>query len=278
MNIIKKLFKFGGESDFGVLTNTIISIIGAFIILCLWHVIAVFEIIPTNILPDPVNIIVSIPNLINENHLFGNIWFTVKLNLSCYVYAILLSFPLGFLLSLFPINYILFGKYISAIRFIPLPSITGIFLAIFGLTFGMKIWFLTVAIMIYIIPAVVNKVHDIQNPANEDDNVYLQTAQSIGMTSWQKFKYVYFPYVTSNVVDTCIDLLAISYSYVVIAEMIYKDGLISGMGSLISIMVRQAHMPEVYALIFLIIIIGCIQDLIFKKIAKLIFPYKYKVD
>ena len=278
MNILKKLFKFGGNSDFGILINSIISIIGAFIIILLWHVISINELISTNILPDPFNVISCIPSLITDNYLFANIWYTVKLNLSCYVYAILISFPIGFIIALFPITNILFGKYISAIRFIPLPSITGIFLAIFGLTFGMKIWFLTVAIMIYIIPAVVNKINDIQNPANEKDNVYLQTAQTLGMTSWQKFRYVYFPYVTSNVAETCIDLLAISYSYVVIAEMIYKDGLVSGMGALINTMVRQSQMPQVYALIFLIIIIGCLQDFLFKKIVKLIFPYKYKTN
>lgn len=276
MNLIKRLFKFGGDSDFGTFTNVIISIIGAVLIIMGWHCISAYNVVPSNILPDPFNVIGSIPTLITENHLFANIWYTVKLNLSCYVYAILFSFPIGFLIALYPINNILFGKYINSVRFIPLPSITGIFLAIFGLTFGMKVWFLTVAIMIYIIPSVVNKVNDLQNPANEKDNVYLQTAQTIGMTSGQKFRYVYFPYVTGGVVDSCIDLLAISYSYVVIAEMIYKDGAVSGMGALINTMVRQSQMASAFALLFLIIIIGCVQDFLFKKGAKLLFPYKYK--
>lgn len=33
MNLIKRLFKFGGDSDFGTVTNVIISIIGAVIIM-----------------------------------------------------------------------------------------------------------------------------------------------------------------------------------------------------------------------------------------------------
>lgn len=276
MNLIKRLFKFGGDSDFGTATNVIISIIGAVLIIMGWHCISAYNVVSSNILPDPFNVIGSIPKLISENHLFANIWYTIKLNLSCYVYAILFSFPIGFLIALYPINNILFGKYINSVRFIPLPSITGIFLAIFGLTFGMKVWFLTVAIMIYIIPSVVNKVNDLQNPANEKDNVYLQTAQTMGMSAWQKFRYVYFPYVTGGVVDSCIDLLAISYSYVVIAEMIYKDGTVSGMGALINTMVRQSQMSSAYALLFLIIIIGCVQDFLFKKGARLLFPYKYK--
>ena len=94
MNILKKLFKFGGNSDFGILINSIISIIGAFIIILLWHFISIYELIPTNILPDPFKVISCIPSLITDNYLFANMWYTVKLNLSCYIYAILISFPI----------------------------------------------------------------------------------------------------------------------------------------------------------------------------------------
>ena len=155
-----------------------------------------------------------------------------------------------------------------------MTAITAIFISIFGLTFNMKVWFLTVAIMIYIIPAVVNKINDLQNPKNDKDNVYLQTIQTMGASTWQKFRYVYWPYVTSGVVDTCIDLLAISYTHVVVAEMIYKDGTITGIGAMINTMIRQSRMPEAFALLFLIIAIGFLQDFIFKKLSKKLFPYK----
>lgn len=273
--MFKKLFKFGGESDFGKTNNLIITFVGFAIILVVWHVISMFEIIPTKILPDPFKVIGSFPTLITEYHLAENTWFTLKMNLLCYLYAILLSFPIGFAIALFPITNLLLGKYIVSMRFTPMPAITALFIAIFGLTFNMKVWFLTVAIMIYIIPAVVNKVNDLQNPTNASDNVYLQTAQTLGATNWQKFRYVYLPYVTSGVVDTCIDLLAISYTYIVVCELIYKDGVITGIGAMINTMMRQAKMPEAWALLFLIIIIGFVQDLVFKKISKWLFPYKH---
>lgn len=273
--MLKKLFKFGGESDFGFSHNLIISIIGFTIIILGWHFISAFELIPTKILPDPFKVIASFGTLYSENNLFGNTWFTVKLNLLCYVYAIILSFPIGFLIALYPISNMLIGRYITAVRFIPMTALTGLAIAIWGLSFNMKVWFLTISIMIYIIPAVVNKVNELQNPKNDKDNVYLQTIQTLGATNWQKFKYVYFPYVVSGVFDTLRDLLAISYTYVVVAELIYKDGTIFGIGALINTMVRQAKMPEAYALLFLIVGIGFLQDIIFKKIGKLLFPYKY---
>ena len=44
MNLIKRLFKFGGDSDFGTFTNVIISIIGAVIIIMGWHCISAYNV------------------------------------------------------------------------------------------------------------------------------------------------------------------------------------------------------------------------------------------
>lgn len=152
---------------------------------------------------------------------------------------------------------------------------SGIFIAIFGLTFGMKTSFLTFSLLIYILPAVANKVNDLQNPTNDKDYVFLQTIQTLGASQWQKFRYVYFPYVTRNISQEIITLTGISWSYIVIVEMLYKDGSVSGIGALIQTMTRMSKMPEVYALLILVIFIGIIQDILLKYLDKLIFPSKY---
>jgi NitT/TauT family transport system permease protein len=272
--MFKKLFKFGGESDFGTIQNIIISIIGFIIIILGWHFISVNEIIPTNILPDPFKVVGSYGTLISEYHMLGNAWFSLKMNLLCYVYAIGLSLPIGFMITLCPLLNLLISRYITSIRFLPFVAISSIFVSIFGLTFNMKVWFLTAALMVYIIPAIVNKINDLQNPKNDKDNVYLQTIQTMGASNWEKFRYVYWPYVTSGVADTCRDLLAVSWTYVTVAELIYKDGEITGLGASINTMIRQSHIPEAYALIVLIIAIGFVQDFVFAKIIKKLFPYK----
>lgn len=272
--MLKKLFKFGGSSDFGKVGNATITIVGFTVIILLWHLIAKNEIIPTKILPDPFKVIGSIGYLITENDLFPNLWYTVKLNLSSYLYAIIIAFPIAFILGVFPVFDVLFGKYASALRFIPCPSLIGIFVAIFGLTFTTKAAFLTFAIVIFMIPEIVNTIHDLQNPKNDKDNVYLQTAHTLGMTSWQKMRYVYIPYVTSNVYNSLVGLTGISYSYVVISELIYKDGVVNGIGALINTMTRQSHMAEAYALILIVIGVGCLQDFAFRKLGKVLFKFK----
>lgn len=273
--MFKKLFKFGGNSDFGKKGNLIIALSGLFLTIMLWYLISYFEIVPTKILPSPFKVIGSIGGLFTDYHLLSNIWFTIRLNLMSYFWAILLSFPIGFAIGLIPFLNTFIGKYINALRFSPLNALTALFIAIFGLTFSMKVYFLTVAIMIYIIPEIVNVINNLQNPKNVKDNVYLQTIETLNATNWQKFKYVYWPYVTSNVSKTIIGLFGISYSYVVVAELIYKDGMVTGLGSMINTMIRQSKMPEAFAALFIIIIIGYVQDVLLEKACKKLFPYKY---
>lgn len=70
--MFRRLFKFGGESDFGTVNNIVISVLGFTIIIIAWHLISVNEVIPTNILPDPFRVIGSYGNLIDNHHMFGN--------------------------------------------------------------------------------------------------------------------------------------------------------------------------------------------------------------
>lgn len=150
--------------------------------------------------------------------------------------------------------------------------ISGIFIAAIGIGFEMKASFLAFGIIIYILPVVVQRVSELQNPANDKDYVYLQTISTLGATNWQKFRYVYFPYVMQRVSTDVINLTAISYTYIVIAETLNKEG---GIGALINIMSRQSRTAEVYALLFLIIAIGIFQDVLLKKLDVILFPSKY---
>ena len=262
------LFKFGGS-----ITNkqsTIVGIIGGIVLLLLWYIVAITGFISSKILPNPINVLNSIPELIANKNLFSNIWYTISLNLTGYIYALIIAIPAGFLIGIFPILRALFQKPFEAIRFLPLPVTSGIFVTMFGLGFDMKAKFLALGILIYILPVVTQRVLDLQNPINVKDNVYIQTAKTLGMSKWQLFRYVYWPYVMEKVYGDIRSLVAISYTYVTIAENINKEG---GIGACINTLSRQSDMSSVYCLLFIIIIIGIIQDYIFKIFDPIIFKH-----
>lgn len=263
----------GGSTDFGKLTP-VISISGAIFLVFLWWLEAMFEVIPTNIFPGPIEVVKSLGTLYTEHSLLSNLWFSVKMNLLAYIWAIGISIPVGLLIALYPLPNLCIGKYINAIRFLPLPATTPLFITVGGLSYGTKLMFLVVALVIFILPEVCNKVNTLQNP-HGSDFVYLETIKTLGANSWQRFRWVYWPYVTSGVSGSIRSLAALSWSYVTISELIYKDGAVNGIGSLISTSFRQAHIPEAWAGLFLIIIIGVVQDLLFRLLEKSLFPHLY---
>ena len=251
-----------------------ISIVGAVLLITIWYLVTMNgKLISPGILPNPVKVVKSLSVLFSTYHLLDNIWYTVSLNLSGYIIAVIVSIPMGFVIGMIPFFNSMFRKYFEALRYLPLPTVSGIFITIFGLAFGMKAFFLAFGIFIFTLPSVINKVMDLQNPANVDDNVYLQTAKTMGMSNWQTFRYVYFPYVMEKVYDDIRSLVAISYTYVVIAESLNKVG---GIGAMISTFTRQSRTPEIYALLFVIVMIGLLQDKGLQVLKPVLFPHTKK--
>lgn len=270
--MMDKYLCFGG--DISKNESKIIGVIGATVLLILWYL-ATYSgtIISNGILPSPVNVVKSLPRLFSDYNLVANIWYTVKLNITGYLIAIVLAIPIGFVVGIFPLFNALFRKYFEGLRYLPLPTVSGIFISIFGLAFSMKASFLAFGIFIFALPSVIGKVLDLQNPSNVKDNIYIQTAKTIGMSNFQTFRYVYIPYVMERVYDDVRSLVAISYTYVVIAESLNKVG---GIGAMISTFTRQSRVPEIYALLFIIVIIGILQDYLFKVMKPVFFPHTRK--
>lgn len=268
---MKELLKFGGslESKKSIITG----IVGGVFLLLFWFLVTKMGWISNKILPNPIDVLTSIPRLITESNLFGNIWYTVSLNLLGYVYALAIAIPAGFIIGIYPLPRAMFQKPLEAIRFLPLPAVSGIMVAIFGIGFDMKASFLALGILIYILPVVTQRVTELQDPNNPKDNVYLQTAKTIGLGKWDTFWKIYVPFVMSRVYSDIRSLVAISYTYVTIAENINKDG---GLGALINTMTKQSQIDSVYALLLIIILIGILQDQIIKLFEPVIFKFKRK--
>lgn len=266
---MKELFKFCGRIPAKV--ESIAGIVGALILIVVWYLISTYSGVSDKILPSPAAVISCIPELISDYGLFGNIGYTVGLNLTGYFYAIIIAVPLGFAIGLFPVMRALFQKPIEAIRFLPIPAASGLFIATFGLTYTMKSSFLAFGILIFLLPVIVHASLELQDPNNVKENVYLQTAKTIGMNKFQMFRYVIFPFVMAKFYTNLRELTAISYTYIVIAETLFKD---HGIGASISTMGRIGRWDCVYALLFIIIIIGIVQDFLFRAFEPVIFKYK----
>lgn len=229
--------------------------------------------IKKGVFPPPQQVVSSFYDLhfdkegkVKDNSVVFETGYSLSLNILGYLEAIAISLLLGFLIGLIPFFRALLSRWVNAVRFVPLSAVTGIFIAWFGIGSNMKVQFLAFGIFVYLLPVVVQRIDEIQK-------VYLQTAYTLGATKWQKIKSVYFPAVSSKLIDDIRVLTAISWTYIILAELLNQTG---GIGGLIHLARRQSRLDQVFALLFVIIIIGIIQDRVFVWLDRRFFRFKYQ--
>lgn len=247
-------------------TGLYIEIIGFCCLLIIWYLLPTLNLISNSILPSPVDVLKSFKELHFEDGLIRNLGYSIYLNLTGYVEAVMIAIPLGFIIGLFPLFRKLSERYVSAVRYLPLTAMTGIFIAWFGIYDNMKIQFLTFGIIVYLLPVVIQRIDEVQD-------VYIQTVQTLGASKLQIIINVFIPAVISKLSDDIRVLVAISWTYIIIAELLNKTG---GIGAMAYMASRQSRIDKVYAILFIIMFIGFLQDKLFTYLDKIIFPYKYQ--
>jgi NitT/TauT family transport system permease protein len=259
-----KLFELRGKLDKN--TNSIIAVIGFALLMTLWITITSLHMVKPQILPSPFKVLLAFPELHFQNALVRNLGFSIYLNIMGYIEAVAISLIVGFIMGMFPLFKSLFSAYVNSARFVPLTALVGLFIAWCGIEVNMKIQFLAVGIMVYLIPVVIARIEEI-------DEVYEHTAKMLGATPVQRVLYVYIPSVIGRIIVDIQNLLAISWTYLIVAEMVNSSA--GGIGSLAFLSARQSRVDKVFAVLLIIALVGFLQDRLFSFIDRKICKYKY---
>lgn len=260
----KKLFKIGGELDSK--QELLTGIMGLSFIILVWYFITDLTgwIGPATI-PSPKSVLFAFGELVVKDDLLGNTGYSLFLNFRGYLEAISFSIPLGFVIALVPLLKGMFSRPLDALRYVPLTGLVGVFIAWYGIGIPMKAHFLAFGIIVYLLPIVVQRV-------KETEKVYLDTAWTLGATNWQMIRKVYIPSTLSKVFVDIRVITAISWTYVIVAEMVNNEG---GVGAMIYSAAKQSRLDKIFAVIVLIILIGFIQDKLFQILEKVFFKFKF---
>jgi NitT/TauT family transport system permease protein len=218
------------------------------------------------IVPLPTEVLGSYELLVQRDNLPGNAIRSIWLNLKGYFWAVLLCLPIGFLIGLIPLFRGLFSKPVDGLRYLPLTALIGVFIIWFGIYDEMKVAFLAFGIIVFLLPTVIQRIDEVED-------VYLSTVFTLGASKWQTIKTVYFPAVMSRLIEDIRVLTAVSWTYIIVAEYINKDG--GGLGALIYIKRRLQQVPDMFAIILVIVLIGFLQDRIFVYFSKRLFPFRF---
>lgn len=248
-------------------TKIKIGLIGLGGILIVWWLAVQVGIFNAKIVPSPFAILASLPELVVRDQLPKHLGLTIFMNMASWIEGAIIALPIGFVIGLFPFFDALFGGYIQATRYIPLTATIVLFMAAFGIYMFMKIQFLTFAILVYLITAVVYRIH-------ETPQIYVDAVKTLGANKWQIIKTVFIPQVLSRVSTDFINIVAISWTYAVYVELINKQE--GGVGALIyNLYFRQNETEKLYALILVMVGVGFCFDLLLRFLDRKTFPFKY---
>jgi NitT/TauT family transport system permease protein len=135
----------------------------------------------------------------------------------------------------------------------------------FGIGYLMKVSFLTFAIIVYLVPTVMQRVTEVRQ-------VYIDTVATLGATWWQHIRFVFIPDVFARAWDDIVILVGLSWTYISIVELINKgDG---GIGAMIYSAQRTNHIDQYYALLLIIMAIAFVQTKAFALVGMYLFPHK----
>jgi NitT/TauT family transport system permease protein len=239
---------------------------GWLILFVIWYLVTNFGVINNHVMPTPQKTWNAFVTMKSEDSLMDNILFSLHINVIGYLKSIVGALVVGFAIGLWPSVRKMFSHQVNALRFVPITALMGIFIAISGLTITTKINFLAFGIWVYLVPVVVQRIDEV-------DTTHLQMMKTLGASFWQTVRYVTWRSVIARLSDDIRILVGISWTYIIVAEL---AGIQGGLGSLIFLGERQSNVGKVYAVIFIIVAIGIIQDALFKLIDRLLFKFKYQ--
>jgi len=103
------------------------------------------------------------------------------------------------------------------------------------------------------------------------DQVYVETAQTLGARKWQVIWRVILPAAWPDIWEAMRVIYGVGWTYVILAEIINAR---YGLGYLINIAYKRAHIDWAYALVLVILLLGVGSNELFRWGGRQLFAWR----
>lgn len=220
--------------------------------------------IPAQILPSPVAVLKAIAYLHTDQALVRSAAASFWRVTAGFLLAALVAIPLGIFMGSYPPVRAAVEPLSNPLRYLPISAVTGIFMLLFGIGDTMKIMFLFIGSVVYLLPIVVECVAGV-------DQVFLDTALTLGAKPRHIIWRVLVPGAWPGIFEACRVIYGIGWTYVILAELVNAE---YGLGHLITIAYKRAHIDWAYALVFVVLLLGVGTNEIFRQAQKHLFAWR----
>jgi ABC-type nitrate/sulfonate/bicarbonate transport system permease component len=178
--------------------------------------------------------------------------------------ACALALPVGFAMGAFERIRGLFHPVVLAGGYLPIPALIPLTMSFFGTGESQKVVFLVIAFLIFLVPQVVIAVDKV-------DPIYLQTAYTLGASTWQAFTRVIVSIAWEDVYRAMRYAFGVGWSYILLVEMVVIEG---GLGDVVLTAERRGPRANIYIALAAIILIAFLTDKLWELGGRRLFPYK----
>ena len=228
-----------------------------------WHLLAAAAFTPEQLLPGPFAVLEALWALLLEGGFGLDILQSVKRVLVSFALAVVIALPFGVLMGAFPVVESFFNPLVSPFRYLPAPSFVPLLLMWLGTGEGQKIALLILGVVWFLVTLFMDNTKAVREEL-------VECSRTLGASRLQVLCRVIFPAALPTYLDTARQMLAVSWTYLVIAEIVAAT---DGIGAMMMRAKRFVRVDDILAGILVIGLLGLAFDLLFRLIHRLSFRH-----
>jgi ABC-type nitrate/sulfonate/bicarbonate transport system permease component len=238
-------------------------------VLVVWSLVAGLGWVGPNKLPPPWQVAKAFGYLAwdgsNERSLLltATLW-SVGRVLGAAALVIAIGIPVGVLMGAAPRINAALSPLIDPFRSAPVVALLPIMVMWFGIGEWMKILFLFVGAVVFLIPMVRDAIIAVPQ-------AYWISARDLGATSWESVRHAVLPIAMPRIADAVIVGVSVMWTYITVAEYVNAR---EGLGQLIQNARRFSAMDQVFAGIIVIIAFALISYSAMQWAKRKLYPWE----
>jgi NitT/TauT family transport system permease protein len=229
----------------------------------LWELAAAKGWVNTLFMPPPHRVLSTLYSMIAERGFLYDIGTSIYRILASFALACAVAIPLGVLMGSFRAFDAFFNPFVSAWRYLPAPAFIPLLLMWFGAGEGSKLALLFIGVIFFLITLIMDHTRAVRAEL-------IETAMTLGASRWQILSTIVLPAVAPKIMISMRQMLAVSWTYLVIAEIVAST---TGIGAVMMRGQRFLKVDEIMAGILVIGLVGLMFDFLFRWAQRVLFPY-----
>ena len=239
-------------------------------VLVLWSVVAASGLVGPTKLPAPWAVVSALSYLSwheGESLLLTATLWSVGRVLAAGVLVVLVGIPIGILMGAAPRINALLSPLVDPFRSAPVVALLPILVMWLGIGETMKIVFLFIGAVVYLIPLVRDAVQAVPQ-------THWISTRDLGATPWECIGKAIVPMAMPRIADAVIVSVSVMWTYITVAEYVNAQ---EGLGQLIQNARRFSAMDQVFAGIIVIIALALVTYQLMLLVKQKLYPWEAKV-